>query len=318
MEKENKKRLPSLTHDKTSGLLNFMDYKNPLNRVIYGIIVFFLIIFVMVALIPIFWLVVSSLKSATQFYDPKAPFFPTEVDFSRIVRLFSEFEFGKYYLVTTIVVILAVVFSLVFNGLMAYVTGILKPKGHKILHYAVFSAYMIPSILSIVPLFAMIVELNNALNIYGKNPLLFITVTLCFGSNAYYYMLLKDYFEKIPSSLTEAARMDGLSEFGIFCRIVLPLSKPILGVVAIFTMTAAYSDFLLPYLVLNGYGGDDFTTLMVKIFEFQNSNSNITTPDILLAILFSIVPQLIMFILFQKQIMNGNVNAGMKEWVILA
>lgn len=311
--KNKKKRLPSLTHDKTSGLLNFMDYKNPVNKFIYGLIIFFLIIFVMVALLPIFWLIISSLKSATQFNDPSAPFFPTEIDFNRIVRLFTEFEFGKYYLVTIVVVLLSVIFSLVFNGLMAYVTGVLKPKGHKILHYAVFSAYMIPGILSIVPLFAMIVEVNNSLGIYGKNPVLFIIVTLCFGSNAYYYMLLKDYFEKIPASLIEASRMDGLSEFRIFYKIILPLSKPILGVVAIFTMTAAYSDFLLPYLVLNGYGGDDFTTLMVKIFEFQNSNSNITTPDVLLAILFSIVPQLIMFIIFQKQIMNGNVNAGMKE-----
>ena len=196
---------------------------------------------------------------------------------------------------------------------MAYVTGVLKPKGHKVLHYAVFSAYMIPSILSIVPLYAMIADLNNALGIYGQNPILFVTVTLCFGSNAYYYMLLKDYFEKIPASLTEAARMDGLSEFRIFYKIIIPLSKPILGVVAIFTMTAAYSDFLLPYLVLNGYGGDDFTTLMVKIFELQNSNSAISIPEQLLAILFSIIPQLIMFIIFQKQIMNGNVSAGMKE-----
>ena len=312
MEKK-KKRLPSLTHDKTSGLLNFMDYKNPFNKFLYGVIIFFLVIFVLVALLPIFWLIISSFKSATQFNDPNAPFFPSKWEFDRIVRLFVEFEFGKYYLVTIVVVLLSVVFSLVFNGLMAYVTGVLKPKGHKVLHYAVFSAYMIPSILSIVPLYAMIADLNNALGIYGQNPILFVTVTLCFGSNAYYYMLLKDYFEKIPASLTEAARMDGLSEFRIFYKIIIPLSKPILGVVAIFTMTAAYSDFLLPYLVLNGYGGDDFTTLMVKIFELQNSNSAISIPEQLLAILFSIIPQLIMFIIFQKQIMNGNVSAGMKE-----
>lgn len=312
MKKQKNRRL-SLTHDKVNGILNFMDYRNPANKVFYGILIFFLITCVMVAIIPIFWLIISSLKTASQFNNPNAPFFPSPANFSGIVKLFSEFEFWKYYLVTIIVVILAIIFSLIFNGLMAYVTGVLKPKGYKIIHYAIFAAYMIPGILSIVPLYTMIVNVYDGLQIEGKSLIHFLTVTLCFGSNSYYYMLLKDYFEKIPSSLTEAARMDGLSEFRIFLKIILPLSKPILGVVAIFTMTAAYSDFLLPYLVLYGYGGDSFATLMVEIFNLQNANSSITTPELLLAIFFSIIPQLIMFIVFQKQIMNGNVSAGLKE-----
>lgn len=310
--KKNKRHL-SLTHDKTGGLLNFMDYRALSHKIFYGVLVFLLIVACMVAVLPIFWLIVNAFKSAAQFNDPSAPFWPTKWNFAAITRLFTEFNFGSYYLVTIVVVVLAIVFSLVFNGLMAYMIGVLKPKGHKILHYMIFSAYMIPGMLSIVPLFEMITKIYGAFEIYGPSPIHFVTVTLCFGANAYYYMLLKDAFEKIPASLVEAAKMDGLSDLGIFVRIILPLSKPILGVVAIFTMTAAYSDFLLPYLVLYGYGGEKFSTLMVEIFNLQNSNSNITTPEILLAILFSILPQLVMFIVFQKQIMNNNVNAGMKE-----
>lgn len=300
-------------HDKTSGILNFMDYRNPVNRIFYFVTIVFLTLMAFIAVFPIFWLIVNSLKPVSQFNDPNAPFFPHPWEFDNIVRLFTDFGLANYYLTTIIVVILAVIFSLVFNGLMAYVTGVLKPKGYKILHYAIFSAYMIPGILSIVPLYQMIINIYNNLGITGQTPIHFITVTLGFGSNAYYYMLLKDYFEKIPTSLTEAARMDGLSDFRIFLKIIIPLSKPILGVVAIFTMTAAYSDFLLPYLILNGFGGDSYSTLMVAIFNLQNSNSNVTTPLLLVAILFSIVPQLIMFIVFQKQIMNNNVSAGMKE-----
>lgn len=311
--KQKKRKIPSLTHDKTGGLLNFMDYRNPANKVFYAFLLFFLAIFVLVALFPIFWLIVNAFKSPSQFNDPNAPFFPLEWNFQSVTRLFVDFEFGNYYLVTVIVVLLAVVFSLVFNGLMAYVTGVLKPKGYKVLHAMVFAAYMIPGILSIVPLYGMIVNFYKGLGIEGANPIHFITVSLCFGSNAYYYMLLKDYFEKIPASLIEAASMDGLSDFRIFLKIILPLSKPILSVVAIFTMTAAYSDFLLPYIVLNGYGGDSFKTLMVEIFTLQSANSTVTTPELLLAILFSILPQLLMFLIFQKQIMNGNVSAGMKE-----
>lgn len=312
MRRKNKKRL-SLTHDKTSGLLNFMDYRSPAHKVFYAFVIFFLVAACFVAILPILWLLLNSFKSANQFNDPLSPFFPTSWNFDTIVRLFKDFHFGNYYLVTIIVVLLAIVFSLVFNGLMAYVTGVLKPKGYKILHYAIFFAYMIPSMLSIIPLYTMITKVYNAFGIYGASPLHFITVTLCFGANAYYYMLLKDSFEKIPKSLIEAAHMDGVSEMGIFFRIILPLSKPILGVVAIFTMTAAYSDFLLPYLVLYGHGGQKFSTLMVEIFNLQNGTIPVTKPEILMAILLSIIPQLLMFMIFQKQILNTNVNAGMKE-----
>lgn len=309
----NKKRHLSLTHDKTSGILNFMDYKSTGNKIFYGVLIFLLICACMVAVLPIFWLIISAFKPVDQFNNPNAPFFPTKWNFSTIARLFVDFNFGSYYLVTIIVVLLAIVFSLVFNGLMAYVTGVLKPKGWKILHYAIFSAYMIPGILSIIPLFSMIVDMYEIFGIYGKSPLHFITVTLCFGSNAYYYMLLKDYFEKIPNSLIEAAHVDGVNELKIFLHVIIPLSKPMLGVVAIFTMTAAYSDFLLPYLVLYRFGGESFSTLMVEIFNLQSANVAVTTPEILMAILFSIIPQLIMFAIFQKQILNNNVNAGMKE-----
>lgn len=309
------KKRQRLTHDKTGGLLNFMDYRRPLNKVVYGIFIFLLIIFAMTAMLPIFWLVVNAFKSITEFSDISAGFFPTEWHFEYIEDLFVNLNFGNYYLITLVVVLMAVVFAVVFNGLLAYVTGILKPHGWKIIHYAVFGAYMIPSVLSIVPLFRSIVDINNALGIDGPNAMLFFTVTLGFGSNAYYYMLLKDYFEKIPASLIEAGRMDGLSDFRLFYKIVIPLSRPIIGVVAIFAMTAAYSDFLLPYLVLYGYGGEDFSTLMVAIYNFETMQDSlkITKPEILMAILFSIIPQLVLFLIFQKQIMNGGTTAGLKE-----
>lgn len=308
-----KYRHPQLTHDKTDGILNFMDYKNPKHKVFYGLIIAFLVVICLIAIFPIAWLLISAFKPVTQFNDPTSAILPTTWEFKNITRLFGDVGFGKYYVNTLIVVILAIIFSIVFNGLMAYVTGVLKPKGYKILHYAIFAAYMIPGILSIVPLYQMIIDSYNALGVSKNSPIHYITVTLCFGSNAYYYMLLKDYFEKIPESLLEAARIDGLGEFKIFYKVIIPLSKPIIGVVAIFTMTAAYSDFLLPYLILGQYAGDSYSTLMVKIFEMQNSNTVFTTPELLTAILFSIIPQLIMFIIFQKQIMNSNVNAGMKE-----
>ena len=135
---------------------------------------------------------------------------------------------------------------------------------------------------------------------------------LVFGANAYYYLLFKNYFEKFPKSVIEAAKMDGLSDLKIFFKVILPLSRPIIGVVAIFAMTAAYSDFLLPYMVIGQSSNPQNWTLMVAIYNLS-SDSNIKANQLLQLLVLSIIPQIVIFVIFQKQITNQAVNSGMKE-----
>ena len=209
----------------------------------------------------------------------------------------------RYYGNTLIVVFGAIICSVVFNGLLAYVVGILKPVGHKVIHVMILLGYMIPSALSIVPLFMAIHKLNLT-NTY-------LPLCLTFGANAYYYMLLKNSFERTPASLIEAARMDGLGDLKIFFKIILPLNKSILGVVAIFTMTASYCDFLLPLLVLQD---EKFATIMVYIYNLGTMNTPMfDTSDFLMLLVISMIPQIVLFIIFQKQILGGATAGGVKE-----
>ena len=92
-------------------------------------------------------------------------------------------------------------------------------------------------------------------------------------------------------------------------KVVLPLSKPMIGVVAIFSMTAAYSDFLLPYLILQD---ESMHTVMVSIYHLS-STTTLDASEFLMLLVISIIPQIIIFIIFQKQIMGSSVNSGMKE-----
>ena len=161
---------------------------------------------------------------------------------------------------------------------------------------------MIPSALAIYPLVRAIDDVG-LLGTYV--PLWFV-----FGANAYYYMLFKNYFEKMPKSLLEAARIDGLGNLKIFFKIILPLARPIIGVVAIFAMTAAYSDYLLPYMVIGNLKSENWT-LMVAIYNYSSDPQ--VAPHLLQLLVLSIIPQVIIFIIFQKQIMNTSVNSGMKE-----
>ena len=247
---------------------------------------------------------VSSFKAPNEINSVNYTLFPKEWNFAQFIEIWEKCGLTDVFLNTFVVVIGAVICGVVFNSLLAYVIAILKPYGYKVVHTLVLLAYMIPSALAIYPLMLAIT------NVFPKGS--YLPLFLVFGSNAYYYMFFKNYFEKFPKSVIEASRMDGLSDLRIFFKVVLPLSRPIIGVVAIFAMTAAYSDFLLPYMVIGQGSKQETWTLMVAIYNLS-SDPNIKANQLLQLLVLSIIPQVVIFIIFQKQITNQSVNSGMKE-----
>ena len=225
---------------------------------------------------------------------------PKDPDWGGWLKTWNDFGFTKYYINSGIAVAGGVVCAVFFNGLLAYVLAILKPVGHKIVLALVMWCLLIPPTTSFVALFVNIkkIGLTNS----------FLPLWLGMGANAYWVILFKNYFEGLPKDFIDAARLDGCGDFQVFTRIILPLSKPILVVVAIFAICAAWSDFLMPYLLLNG---SDKETVMVKLFSFQTSIKT-NQIDIIRAVLFSIIPPTILFGIFQKQIMGGVMSGGIK------
>ena len=287
--------------NKVDGLLNFSDYKNIGSKIFYGVIIFLLVMFALTAIIPILWLFITSFKTVSEINSPDYHLFPQVFDLKKMLDVWNKVNFGRYYLNTLIVVVGAVICSVVFNGLLAYAVGVLKPFGYKVINAFVLLGYMVPAALAIFPLLMSLSEIGMINN--------YIPLWLMFGANAYYYLLFKDSFEKIPVALIEAARVDGMSDFKIFFKIIIPLSKSIIGVVAIFTMTAAYSDFLLPYTILQD---ETMQTVMVGVYRLS-STTTLDASELLMLLVISIIPQIIIFVIFQKQIMNNSANSGMKE-----
>ena len=287
--------------NKVDGLLNFSDYKNIGSKIFYGVIIFLLVMFALTAIIPILWLFITSFKTVSEINSPDYHLFPQVFDLKKMLDVWNKVNFGRYYLNTLIVVVGAVICSVVFNGLLAYAVGVLKPFGNKVINALVLLGYMVPAALAIFPLLMSLSEIGMINN--------YIPLWLMFGANAYYYLLFKDSFEKIPVALIEAARVDGMSDFKIFFKIIIPLSKSIIGVVAIFTMTAAYSDFLLPYTILQD---ETMQTVMVGVYRLS-STTTLDASELLMLLVISIIPQIIIFVIFQKQIMNNSANSGMKE-----
>lgn len=285
--------------NKEDGVIRFYDVKSKKTRFWTVIIFIACCLMALVALYPVFWLVCSALKDLAE-YLSTTQILPKHPDWSGWLRTWNDFGFTKYYINSGIAVAGGVICAVFFNGLLAYVLAILKPVGHKVVLALVMWCLLIPPTTSFVALFVNIKKIGLTDS--------FIPLWLNMGANAYWVVLFKNYFESLPKEIIDAARLDGCGDFQVFTRVILPLSKPILMVVAIFAICAAWSDFLMPYLLLSGTSKE---TVMVKLFSFQNSIKT-NQIDIIRAVLYSIIPPTILFAIFQKQIMGGVMSGGVK------
>jgi len=281
---------------KKTGIIREFDLKRKEIKILYYLVYLVVLILVLIALTPIIWTILSGFKTLSEFVNEPS-FLPKSFDYEKYIQTWRVLKFGKYYLNSFYVIIGSVIFAVIGNGLLAYSLSKIRPKGWSVVYSLVLWSLMVPNTIGLVPLFMNI----NRLGLQGT----FVPLWLAFGANAFYVVLYKNFFDSIPQSLIEAARIDGANELNIFFRIVFPLSMPINTVITIFAINGAWSDFLLPYLVLNNTGKE---TVMVRLFQFRTS---VATPvDIIRAVVFSLIPPIILFAFFQKYIMEGATHTG--------
>ena len=284
---------------KQEGAIRFYDLRSRGTRIACVMIFILCILMVLISLFPAIWVGLSGFKDVKELRR-EASILPKVFDFERYLKTWNDLKFGKYYVNSLISVVGSVVCAVFFNGTLAYVLGILRPRGYKLVFALVMWSLLIPPTTGIVALYVNINRLGLSQS--------FLPLWLSMGANAFWVVLFKQFFEKLPKEYLEAAQLDGCSDFRIFWSIILPLSRPIIIVVSIFAVTAAWSDFLLPYLVL---AGTDKETVMVRLFAFRTAIRS-TDVDILRAIVFSIIPPTIIFAIFQKQITQGIAAGGIK------
>lgn len=300
------RRIGKRFQGKETGVLNSMDMKSKKNKMIYWGIFVVLFFVALVCLLPPLWILVSSFKSTKELMQVPPKLLPESWNLDKFKELWNNLEFGRYYLNTLIIAIGSIIFSIVCNGLAGYVLSCLKPVAASLYATLILWTMLLPNTLSIVALFRNIVDFPifgwNLTNTYW--PMWFIS-----GANAFQILLYKNYFDDISSALVEAARLDGCNRVGIFTKIILPLSKSIAAVDAIFTLNGVWGDFLLPYITL---GDKKKKTVMLAIYG-MSGGTTYSIDQQLVGIVFAIVPPIIIFFFLQKYIMGGVNLGGVKE-----
>lgn len=282
-----------------NGILRKSDFNRRSVRNLYGLMVAMCVVFFAAGVLPLLWTFLNGFKSIREL-TRETSLLPSTLDLDTYIETWRDLKFARYYINSALVVLGAVVCAVAFNALFAFGLARVRPAGHKVLNALVMWGLLIPTTTSIVPLFINI----NKLHMTGT----FLPLWLAMGANAYYVVLFKNFFESIPQSYIESAKLDGASDLFIFGKIIVPLSKAICAVVVLYAVNAAWSDFLLPYLVLQNTG---LETVMVRLFMMVRSQK-VNDVEMLRAIVFAIIPPIILFIAFQKQITQVSIQSGIK------
>jgi ABC-type sugar transport system, permease component len=286
--------------EKNNGVIRAFDTKRRSVKIGYWIAFAFCILILIISLAPILWVFCASFKSQQEF-TTNPTLLPKSWNFSLFAETWNELGFIQYYINSFIVVVGAVITSVVFNGLLAYGISRIKPKGSKVVYYLVLWSMMIPATTAMTPLFINITKLHLINS--------FVPLWFAWGANAFFVILYKNFFDDFPQSLIDAARIDGCSNFSIFFRIVMPLSMAINMVIVIYAINGAWSDFLLPYLVVGQ--SENLMTVMVRLFTFRTALHS-TDVVVIRSVVFSMIPPIVLFAIFQRRIVEGITTAGIK------
>ncbi len=295
-------------NEKPTGLLSSADLKTKSGKTIYWAFFAVLIIVCVISLFPALWTVLTAFKETQEIYS-SFTLFPKDMSPSNLWRRLSEswteLKLAESFVNTIVLSIGNLAATLIVCGFGGYVLSKLKPKGSRIVFVLVVWTMMMPSQIRMVPNYIAMLHFPFAYDFGAGVNLLdtFWPMWLGAAANAFNLILFKNAFDALSVTYVEAAKLDGCTNYGVFFKIMLPLSMPTIIFVAIGTLSSAWSEFFGPLLYL-----DRHVVTPLKIYRLQTDTS-IEMNTRFMGLVFASVPPFIIFLIFQKQILGG-INVG--------
>lgn len=247
---------------------------------------------------PFIWMAASSIKHAQDIYTLSIiPRNPTLDNYRTVLEKTSYIRwFGNSLIVATITTA-SVAF---FDSLTGYTLAKFRFPGQTIIFIAILSTLMVPTEMLVIPWYVMAIGMKWTNSYWG---IMFPGVISAFG-----VFLMRQFFMGVPNDLIDAARLDGFSEFRIFWKIALPLVKPAVAALCIFTFLGNWNAYIWPLIVIRS---EEMRTLPVGI-AFFSSEANNAFHLVMAAAALATIPVLVIFVIFQRQIIKGVVLSGLK------
>lgn len=253
-------------------------------------------------ILPFLWMLSTSLKAEALVFASPPQWIPDPIQWSNFIKSLSVLPFGVYYRNTVIITAATILGDVLTAALVAYGFARFRFPGRNALFVLVLSTIMLPVQVTIIPRFILFKELR------WIDTFIPIILPAFLGGSAFYIFLLRQFFLTIPRELDDAAKIDGLGTLGVFSRIMLPLSKPSLAIVAIFSFLYNWNDFFSPLIFLNS---ESKYTLALGL-NFLKGHFFSTVSLLMAAAVLAMVPCLVLFFVAQKYFIQGVVFTGVK------
>ncbi|GAA1648796.1 carbohydrate ABC transporter permease [Kribbella alba] len=288
------------------GVISMADRQRPLVR--YGlpaIQVLVLIGIVVAGVGPLLWLLKSGLSTSQDILRGPLSLWPSGIQWHNIPNAWTQVQIGSYLGNTAIIAIGSLVSTLFVCTTGAFVLSVLRPKWGPVITGLVLATLFLPGVISLVPLYLTILKMP----VLGWNlQNTFWAVWLPQAAGAFNILVMKRYFDAIPRELIEAARIDGASNLRLFTALILPLSKPILGVVALLTVIGSWKDYLWPLLVLPDPKLQPISVALPRVADTTEISLQMS------AMFLAVLVPVVLFLIFQKQFLRGvGMSGGIKE-----
>lgn len=250
---------------------------------------------------PLLWMFSCSLKSPAEITADPYRLLPASPQWSNYFEALRSMPFARYLSNTLLLCVGSVVGTLISCSLVAYGLSRVAWRGRQVCFALVLSTMLLPWHVTMIPRFLLLRELG----LYNSLAALILPTFL---GDAFYIFLLRQFFMTVPESLSDAARIDGLGDWGIFWRVILPLSKPALATVALFQFIASWNDFSGPLLYLSD---PNKFPLAYGLERFISAYADQTHLLLAAAVLFTL-PIMVLFFMTQKTFVEGISTTGIK------
>ncbi len=257
----------------------------------------------LIIIVPVLWMLSTAFKTEAQTYLPKPEWIPRPFTLDAFKKFFSVYNFSRMTINSLITCIFSMIICVVCASFTGYGVTRFKFKGKKQLMNFLLVTQMFPSVMLVVPFYALLSKYKLT------NSLLGIIIVYAATNVAFSTWMLVSYFKKIPLELDEAAKLDGASSFRTFVSIILPLTLPGVAAIAIFVLFNGWNEYMYSSILISS---DNLKTLTVGIISL-NSQYQIKWNDLMAASTVSSLPLVVLFLFLQKYFIAGMTGGAVKS-----
>jgi multiple sugar transport system permease protein len=299
-----RRRLGSRRQEESRGVTSAFDRRRPIVRVARTLVLTVtLFVLVVAALGPILWLAKSAITPTQDTLRHPMELFPNGTDWANLRTAWVDINLQLYFKNTVIIALGSWATQMLVAVTAGYSLSILQPRFGRVIYAAVLMTMFVPVVVLLVPLYLTVLDMpithSSLINTFWG-------AFLPAGASAFNVALVKRFFDNLPREIMDAARVDGAGDFRLFWHMVLPMSRPVLGVVSVFAILAAWKDFVWPLVVLPDPAKQPLSVRLPTL-------AGVTELDVFLAaLLISTALPIVFFVVFQRFFLRGGLDGAVK------